>query len=188
MNSITKYSIKEMCIAAVLTALTCVLAPMSVPIGPVPVTLGTFCIFLTGALLPWRLSAISTLVYILIGAVGVPVFSNFKGGIQVLAGPTGGFLIAYPIMAIIISLAVFKFKKKGNTAYILSMAVSMLLSMVFCYLLGTLWFVFSMDSTVSAALSACVIPFIWADLTKIACACILSFSVSKALKAAGLWV
>ncbi len=186
MNSITKFSVKEMCTAAVLTALTCVLSPMSVSIGPVPVTLGTFCIFLTGALLPWRISAISTVVYILIGAVGIPVFSNFKGGIQVLAGPTGGFLIAYPFMAIIISLTVFSFKKRGNAAHILSMAVSMLLSMVVCYALGTVWFVICMDTTVAVALSACVIPFIWADFIKIACACALGFSVSKAIKASGL--
>ncbi len=186
MNTKLKFSVKNLCIAAVLTALCCVLAPMSIQIGPVPISLGTFCIFLTAAILPWNLSVTSTIVYILIGAVGLPVFSGFKGGIQVLAGPTGGYLVAYPFMALIISLIVRSFIKKGNVFHIAAMIVSMILALAFCYLLGTAWFVISMGSTVSAALSACVIPFIWADLLKIAAATLLGFSVTKALHKAGL--
>ncbi len=186
MNTTLKFSVKSLCIAAVLTALCCVLAPMSIQIGPVPISLGTFCIFLTAAILPWNLSVTSTIVYILIGAVGLPVFSGFKGGIQVLAGPTGGYLVAYPFMALIISLIVRSFIKKGAVFHIAAMIVSMILALAFCYLLGTAWFVISMGSTVSTALSACVIPFIWADLLKIAAATLLGFSVTKALHKAGL--
>lgn len=188
MNTTVKFSVKDLCIAAVLTALCCVLAPMSVQIGPIPISLGTFCIFLTAAILPWNLSVISTIAYILIGAVGLPVFSSFKGGIQVLAGPTGGYLVAYPFMALIISFITRSFIKKGAVYHIIAMIVSMILALAFCYLLGTAWFVISMGSTVSAALSACVIPFIWADLLKIAAATLLGFSVTKALHKAGLGV
>lgn len=188
MNTALKFSVKNLCIAAVLTALCCVLSPMSVQIGPVPISLGTFCIFLTAAILPWKLSVVSIIVYILIGAVGLPVFSGFKGGIQVLAGPTGGYLVAYPFMALIISLTVRSFVKKGAVFHIASMIVSMSLAMAVCYLLGTAWFVISTGSTISAALSACVIPFIWADLLKIAAATLLGFSVTKALNKAGLGV
>lgn len=188
MNTALKFSVKNLCIAAVLTALCCVLSPMSVQIGPVPISLGTFCIFLTAAILPWKLSVVSIIVYILIGAVGLPVFSGFKGGIQVLAGPTGGYLVAYPFMALIISLTVRSFVKKGTVFHIASMIVSMSLAMAVCYLLGTAWFVISAGSTISAALSACVIPFIWADLLKIAAATLLGFSVTKALNKAGLGV
>lgn len=188
MNKAINFSVENLCIAAVLTALCCVLAPFSVHIGVVPISLGTFCIFLTAAILPWKLSVLSTIVYILIGAVGLPVFSEFRGGIQVLAGPTGGYLVAYPFMALIISLITRSLIKKGTVYHIAAMIVSMLLAMVFCYLLGTAWFVISMDSTVSAALSACVIPFIWADLLKIAAAAFLGFSLTKALNRAGLGV
>lgn len=185
MNVKLRLSIREMCTAAVLTALTCVLAPFSISVGAVPITLGTFCVFLTGALLPTKLSVASILVYILIGAVGVPVFSGFQGGIQVLASPTGGFLVAYPIMAVLISASVGWFSKKGRAFHIISLAASMIIALAVCYTLGTVWFVISMKSTVYAALSACVIPFVWADLIKAACACVLGFSVTKALKAAG---
>ncbi|MCD8328347.1 MAG: biotin transporter BioY [Ruminococcus sp.] len=187
MNQALKFSVKNICIAAVLTALCCVLAPMSIPIGPVPISLGTFCIFLTAAILPWNLSFMSSLVYILIGAVGLPVFSGFKGGFQVLAGPTGGYIVAYPIMAIIVSLITRSFIKKGAAYHIVAMVVSMIIALAFCYLLGTIWFVISMGTTFGYALSVCVIPFIAVDLIKIAAATILGFSVTKALSKAGLF-
>ncbi len=188
MNKALNFSVKNLCIAAVLTALCCVLSPLSVSIGPVPISLGTFCIFLTAAILPWNLSVVSTVVYILIGIVGLPVFTGFRGGAQVLAGPTGGYIVAYPFMALIISFITRSFIKRGSVYHIAAMIVSMILALAFCYLLGTAWFVISMGSTVSAALAACVIPFIWADALKIAAATVLGFSVTKALRKAGLGV
>lgn len=181
-----KFSAKEMCTAAVLCALTCVLSPISIAIGPVPITLGVFCIFLTGALLPWHMALMSSVVYILIGSVGVPVFSNFTGGAQVIAGPTGGFLAAYPIMAVLISALSGAFKKKGNVLQIISLAASMILALAVCYALGTAWFVLVMRSTVKAALAACVVPFVWIDFLKVAAATALGFAVSKALKKAAV--
>lgn len=183
-----KFTVREICVAAVLCALTCILAPLSINIGPVPITLGVFCIFLTGAILPWHLAVMSTLVYILIGAVGVPVFSSFQGGFQVLAGMTGGFIAAYPIMALIIALITGAFKKKGNVPHIIAMVCSMLAALVVCYALGTVWFVVVAGSTVEAALAACVIPFIWVDLLKLVAATALSFALSKALKKAKIAV
>lgn len=188
MNKALNFSVKNLCIAAVLTALCCVLSPMSVQIGPVPISLGTFCIFLTAAILPWRLSVISTVVYILIGVVGLPVFTGFRGGAQVLAGPTGGYIAAYPFMVLIVSLITRSFIKKGAVYHIVAMIVSMILALAICYLLGTAWYVISMDSTISNALALCVIPFMWADALKIAAATVLGFSVTKALRKAGLGV
>lgn len=178
-----KITTKEITIAAVLTAITCVLAPISIPIGPVPISLGVFCIFLIGAMLPPHLAVMSTLVYIVIGAVGVPVFTNFEGGLQKLIGPTGGFLVAYPLMVLIIAFSIVIFKKN-----IFSVAVGMLLSMVVLYTFGTAWFVISTGSTIKQALLLCVTPFIAVDLTKLICAAALSLAASKALSKANIRV
>lgn len=179
-----KITTKELAIAAVLTAITCVLAPVSIPIGPVPISLGVFCIFLVGAMLPPHLAVASTLVYILLGAVGVPVFSGFEGGFQKLIGPTGGFIVAYPFMALIIALSIVIFKRRN----ILSIVVGMIIALIVCYALGTVWFVVSMGSTVKTALALCVTPFIVVDLVKLVCATAFSLAASKALVKANIRV
>lgn len=179
-----KITTKELTIAAVLTAITCVLAPMSIPIGPVPISLGVFCIFIVGAMLPPHLAVMSALVYIILGAVGVPVFTNFEGGLQKLAGPTGGFIAAYPFMALIIALSIVIFKRKN----ILSVAAGMIIALIVCYAFGTIWFVISMNSTVKHALLVCVTPFIIGDLIKLVCATALSLAASKTLSKANIRV
>ena len=79
----------EMTVTALMTAVTCILAPLSIPIGPVPISFTNLAIYLSLYLLGWKRGTISYLVYLLIGLVGVPVFSGFTGGIGKLAGPTG---------------------------------------------------------------------------------------------------
>ncbi|HBY72577.1 MAG TPA: biotin transporter BioY, partial [Lachnospiraceae bacterium] len=81
------------------TAVICVLSQISIPTQPIPFTLALFAIFLTGALLPPRAAFLSVFVYLLLGAFGLPVFAGFKGGIHVLTGMTGGYLMAYPFMS-----------------------------------------------------------------------------------------
>lgn len=179
-----KITIKELTIAAVLTAVTCVLAPISIPIGPVPISLGVFCIFLVGAILPPHLAVLSVLVYILLGTIGVPVFSNYEGGFQKLIGPTSGFLFAYPFMVLIISFAVVLFKRKK----VISLCMGMILSLMVMYIFGTAWFVISTGSTVKNALIMCVTPFILVDLLKMVCATAFSLAMNKALLKANIRV
>ncbi len=179
-----KITVKELSIAAVLTAITCVLAPISIPIGPVPISLGVFCIFLIGAMLPPHLAFLSVLVYIMLGSIGVPVFSNFESGFQKLIGPTGGFLFAYPFMVLIISFAAVLFKRKK----VISLCIGMILSLIVMYTFGTAWFVISTESTVKNALLLCVTPFILVDLLKMVCAAAFSFVISKALSKANIKV
>ena len=179
-----KITLKELTIAAVLTAITCVLAPISIPIGPVPISLGVFCIFLVGAMLPPHLAFLSVLVYILIGAVGVPVFSNFEGGFQKLIGPTGGFLFAYPLMVLIISFSAIIFKRKN----VISLYTGMILSLIVMYAFGTAWFAISTGSTVKNALLLCVTPFILVDLLKMVCATAFSLAISKVLSKSNIKV
>ena len=85
----------EITITALMTAVTCILAPMSIPIGPVPISFTNLAIYLSLYLLGWKRGTISYLIYLLIGLVGLPVFSGFTGGPAKLAGPTGGYIIGF---------------------------------------------------------------------------------------------
>ena len=96
-----KITIYQLCVIAMMTALLCVLAPMSVPIGPVPITLATMVIyFMVYVLGPW-MGTCSVCLYIFLGAIGLPVFSGFVGGLGKLAGPTGGYIAGYILMAFV---------------------------------------------------------------------------------------
>ena len=99
--------------AALCTACACLLAPVSIPIGPVSLTLGVFAILLAGALLPPALAALSACAYLLLGFAGLPVFAGFAAGPGVLFGMTGGYLLAYPIMAWLLSMVCEKTRSRG---------------------------------------------------------------------------
>ena len=96
-----KIRTKQMVLIALMTAVTCVLGPLSIPLpfSPVPISLTNFAIFLAIFVLGMKNGTISFIIYLLLGAIGVPVFSSFRGGLQVLAGPTGGYLIGFIFLA-----------------------------------------------------------------------------------------
>ena len=97
-----------MALCGLFAAVTAICSWISIPLGftPVPVNLGTLAVFLTGGLLGKKYGPISLIVYTLAGAVGLPVFSGFRGGLSVLAGPTGGYIIGYIVAALIIGLII----------------------------------------------------------------------------------
>ena len=109
-----KTSTYAMVVTALMAAVTCILAPLSVPIGPVPISLTNFAIYLSLYLLDWKKGTLSYLIYLLLGLVGLPVFSGFTGGLAKLAGPTGGYIIGFIPMAIICG---FAFEKFSNRRY-----------------------------------------------------------------------
>ena len=94
-------TVKTMVYCALFAALTAVCSQLSVPIQPVPINLALFSVYMAGALLGGGRGAISQIVFLLIGAAGVPVFAGFRGGLQVLAGPTGGYIVGYVAAALI---------------------------------------------------------------------------------------
>jgi biotin transport system substrate-specific component len=155
------------------TAVICVMAQLQIPTQPIPFTLALLAIFLTGALLPPRYSLLAVLAYLLLGAFGIPVFAGFKSGFQTLFGPTGGFLMAYPVMAFITSLFYQYFRKYK----IIALAAGMLISLAICYLIGSLWFTFVLDKDIYTALTLCVFPFILFDFIKITLAIAISFVI-----------
>lgn len=166
-------------ITAVMTAVTCVLAPMSIPIGPVPISFTNLAIYLSLYLLGWKMGTVSYLMYLLIGAIGVPVFSGFSGGLGKLLGPTGGYIIGFIPMAIISGLVIEKCSNR------MLQFGAMVLGTAVCYALGTAWFCVIMDSGVAAALGMCVFPFIPGDIAKIVIAIIVGPVLRNRLRKAG---
>lgn len=158
-----------MAVTALMTAVTCILAPLSIPIGPVPISLTNFAIYLSLYLLDCKKGTISYILYLLLGLVGLPVFSGFTGGIGKLAGPTGGYIIGFIPMAIIAGIVIDKYTEKW-----LLCLLAMIVGTIVCYALGTAWLAYEAKMDMMAALWAGVIPFIPGDLVKMALAILIA--------------
>lgn len=176
-SSTQKINTKDLVLTGMFTALICVMAQISIPTQPIPFTLSIFAIFLTGAILEPKYAFLSVLAYLLLGAFGLPVFAGMKGGIGELFGMTGGYKIAFPIMAFLIAL-IYKSTKKYKT---IALAVGMLLSLLVCYFIGTVWFSIVTGTGFYKALTLCVFPFVLFDVLKIVLAVSLSSIIRKAL-------
>lgn len=148
----------------------------------VPVTLQTFAIFLTVGVLGGKRGSLAVLVYILLGCVGVPVFAGFSGGIGILAGQTGGYIVGFLISA----LVMWGIESLAGTGMWIQI-ISMLLGLAACYTVGTAWFIVVYTRNTGAVgigtvLGWCVIPFLMPDLIKIVCAGILSRRLNGMLR------
>jgi biotin transport system substrate-specific component len=165
---------------ALAAAVICVLAPIALPIGPVPITLATFIIYIAGTSLGAGRGAAAVALYAAIGAVGLPVFSGFSGGVHVLAGPTGGYIAGYIPCAAAAGLfadAAARLETRrvlGRAGRSCLYAAGMVTGTALCYTMGTAWFVSRSGSTLGAALAVCVLPFLPLDAVKIAAASIIS--------------
>ena len=180
----TKISvILDMVYVAVFTAIISVLAQISVPLGViVPFTLQTLGMFLAGAMLGWKRGTLSVILYVLLGAVGLPVFAGFSGGVSVLFGPTGGYIIGFIFTALVVG---FMTDKLGRKLWVL--AVSMVIGLLLCYIFGTAWFIILYNIQGKAmdlitALGYCVFPFLIADGLKIIVAAVLVNRLDKIIK------
>lgn len=138
-------------------ALIAVCAWLAVPVGEIAVTMQTFGIYLTLLLLGGGKGTVACVVYLLLGAVGLPVFSGFQGGFGILLGPTGGYLWGFPVLALCYWAL---HKPLGN-------AVSMILGSVACYVCGTLWFSFLYGGSFWVILLKCVVPYLIPDAVKL---------------------
>lgn len=171
--------------SAVFAAILCVMSPLAVPIGPIPITLGVFAVMLTGAVLDWKRAGAAVLTYLLLGCVGLPVFSGGKGGFAVLAGPTGGYLWSYLPMAMMIAALGAKPRERAWMEALSTFAACEA-SMLLLYLLGTFQFTLVANSDWGHALTVCVYPFIPFDLGKAVAASLLGTKLRRQLRAAGL--
>lgn len=152
---------KKLVLSAMFAAVMCILGPIAVYIGSVPVSLGTFGLYLLAAFLPWKNALAAIMVYLLLGMAGLPVFSGFSGGLAKVAGPTGGYLIGYIPCVLILSIIVRKWKKLP--AYFLGAV----LGTIVCYGIGSLWFMLLMKTGIVETLIYCVLPFLPGDFLKI---------------------
>lgn len=157
-------------------ALIAVCAWISIPLT-VSFTLQTCAVCLTAGLLGWKRGTLTVLVYILLGMVGLPVFTGFKSGIAAVTGPTGGYIVGFIFTALIVGLAADRLGKR-LWVNILFMAIGILV----CYLFGTVWFMIAYKVTFVSALTTCVIPFLIPDAVKIAVAAILVNRLKKFVK------
>ena len=174
---------KQMSLTALMTALICVLAPWSLNLWftPVPISLGSMAVYFVLYVLGMKLGTVSVTLYILLGLIGLPVFTNFGGGAAKLLGPTGGYIVGYLFLALICGFFLDKFPD----VFPLHIAGFVLGTMVF-YLFGTLWLQFQMNLTFPAALMAGVVPYIPGDTLKMILAIALGRLLKKRLKKAGL--
>lgn len=184
----TSAQIRAAVLCGLFAAFTTVFSQISLPIGPVPISCSLIAVYLAGLFLPVKTAALSQLVYLLLGIIGVPVFAGFQSGAARLAGPTGGYLLVYPVIALILSLAMVIYDKKlarkplaARAAYIVS---AMLVSLIVCYAAGTAWFTVFSGSSFQKALSLTVVPFIAGDIAKIVLCTVVTLSARERLKKA----
>ena len=171
---------QRLTLSALLCALCAVLSQILIPLPPVPISLSLLGVHLSGALLGRRWAAAAVGCYVLLGAVGVPVFAGFSGGVSVLLGPTGGFLFGYILCAWIVG----RIARRSSSRRVLLLAMAA--GTLACYALGTAWFSFVSGTNLAGSLSACVLPFIPGDALKILLAASLCLRVQKPLRAMGL--
>lgn len=180
-NAVSGLSTRRLVLIAMVTAVLCILAPLSIPIpvSPVPISLATLVLLASVYILGWKDATISVLVYLLLGTVGLPVFSGFSGGPGKLVGPTGGYLVGYLFMTLLAGLFVEHFSDR------FLVVAGMVLATAVMYSLGTAWLAFQLDLTFTAALSVGVIPYLPGDTAKIVIAVIVGPILKARLQGIG---
>ena len=158
---------RRVVITALFAAFLCILAPVCIPVGAIPVSLGTFCVCLLALLADRRCALMALLLYVGMGAIGLPVFAGYVGGGQVLVGPTGGFLMGYIFMVMVISL----FCRRRRS--VPRMVAGTLLGHLVCYAVGTAWYAVLAKVPPVAAFAVGVLPFLAFDAVKIAAVIVL---------------
>ena len=174
------FQTKDLVYVALCAVLMAVCSWINIP-SAIPFTLQTFAIFCTLGLIGGKRGTAAILVYLLLGALGLPVFAGFSGGVGILFGITGGYLLGFILMGLVYWLG----ERLGKRKRIVEIG-SMVLGLVLCYAFGTAWFMFvyarqSGAVTLATALAWCVIPFIVPDLVKMALAVLLSQKLRKVL-------
>jgi len=171
-----RVSIRNMIFTALFAAVICAVAPFSIFIGPVPITFSTLVIYFAAGVLGWKYGVLSITLYILLGAIGLPVFTGFEGGFHKIIGVTGGYIIGYIPCVFATGMITGVFRKK-LWAYVFGMVIGTIL----LYTCGTAWFIFQTGNSLAASLTLCVIPFLPGDTIKIILARVVTPQLQRAL-------
>lgn len=174
-----RLSTRDLTLIALMTAVTCILGPLSIPIpfSPVPVTFGNLAIFLSVYVLGTKKGLISYVVYFLLGLAGLPVFSNYSGGLGKVVGPTGGYMAGFIFMIFIAGIVIEHFHARKAPSI-----AGMVLGSLVCNLIGTVWLSSQLGISFVAGLGSGVIPYLPGDVAKIIAAAIIGPALRKAVK------
>jgi biotin transport system substrate-specific component len=168
---------KNMALCGLFTAILALCAWLSIPMGDLVITLQTFGIFLTLGLLGGKRGSITICVYLLLGAVGAPVFSGFRGGLGALLGTTGGYVFGFMLTALIYWIIT----SVKDTP--LTRLLAMILGMLLCYSCGSWWYMTRYLSggqlTLGLVLMKCVIPYLIPDAIKLTLSWILTGKLKR---------
>lgn len=174
-------TVYQLCVVSLMSALLCVLGPLTIPIGEVPISAATLVIYLAVYLLGPKLGTVSCIIYLMLGFAGLPVFSGYTGGVAKLVGPTGGYLVGYILLAFISGI----FMVKSSYKMIWDL-LGMAAGTAVLYLFGTVWFMVLMKCSFVAAMAQCVVPFLIGDLAKIVFAELIGREMRRRLRLAHL--
>lgn len=175
---------KDLVLVSLFAALMCLFSIIRIPLPtPVPFTLQFFGVAITGALLGSYLGATAIIIYTLLGAIGLPVFSGMQGGIQVLVGPTGGYIFGFTVAAFVIGLGMKHMVHKQSNATIkfVTMFSIMTLGLMISYFTGTIQLKFVTGLSWPGAIAAGVLPFLGLDLAKVLLSTVAVYGIYPAL-------
>lgn len=160
------FTVEDIVLIALFVALITICSFIRIPFGTIPFTLQTFGVFVTAGLLGTKRGLATIMVYILMGLIGVPVFGG-AGGMAVLAGNAGGYIIGFIFSVLIIGLIISRFGKGNLTKRFAVSVVAMILGDAACFVVGTIQFMALTNMGLAMSLGYCVVPFIIPDLIKI---------------------
>ncbi len=169
--------ITDIVFTALFVAVIVVCSQIIIPLGQIPVTLQMVGVFLSASVLGAKWSSVSVAIYILLGIVGLPVFSGFSSGLGYLLGPTGGYIIGFFFTALVVG---FITEKLGKSTKVL--VISMVLGLLVCYVVGITWFCVVMKSDFIYGVLWCVLPYIIPDVIKIVFSVFMVNRLCKAVK------
>ena len=163
-----KFTVKDITSIGLFAGITAILSQIFIylPITPVPITLQVPAVVLSGAISGKKNGVLSQVIYILMGIIGLPVYSGFKSGLGVLLGPNGGYITSFPIAAFLVGFVIMKIKRKG---YFL-IFTAMLSGLICIYIIGAIWLSISQDIFVLKAFTLGAGVFLPLDIVKISAA------------------
>ncbi|ADL07499.1 biotin transporter BioY [Thermosediminibacter oceani] len=172
--------VREIASIALFASITALFGYISIPLpfSPVPITLQTLAVMLAGSVLTPKAAFWSMTVFLFMGAIGLPVFSGGTSGLGILFGPTGGYLMSWPVASYLIALIL----KKVNPNLATLLLVNILGGIVIVYAVGVSYLAYMTNMTLTAAIMAGALPFIPGDLLKAVVSSVLALSLRKALQ------
>ncbi len=170
-------ALRRICICALFAAVFCIISPIAVPIGVVPVSFSLSVVLLCAGIMGAMGSFMTALVYLALGAIGLPVFAGGMGGFGVLVGPTGGYIWSYLMICIVCGLLYRWLYRRidapaGRSFWGWGGAIGAL-ALLICYTLGTLQYMWVTETSFGAAVAVCVVPFVAIDVIKVLAATLL---------------